>query len=348
MRLCAAGLSFAVVAFGAPWAHSLCPCAVRRTSGPSGPRDRAQRALAHRVHRRHDKEGCEVGRSSSCGISDPASPGAAGARAGAPVPLAHEGLGGPPSRLGRDRPKPSAVLRACPGAASFLAAPLRRRSPGLFAHSASPVAPGPLPLRGSAPARRARPPLRGPGPAPSARACACRGRAPRLPPRLSRSAACAPLRGSAGTRWPRCALGAALLRCGLPPRCFGRPCCARPCPCASRGPAGSPPARPFGLRARRAPAPGALAARGAAFCGPGPRGFLAGCARLLARACPRCAGARLGCCASCAAVVGRASPLPPPRPGRPRWGLPGSAWPPALGAPAPGPCGPPPAGLAWA
>ena len=46
-------------------------------------------------------------------------------------------------------------------------------------------------------------------------------------------------------------------------------------------------------------------------------------------------------CAACAAVVGRASPLPPPRPGRPRWGLPGGAGLPALGAPAPGPCGPP-------
>lgn len=63
-----------------------------------------------------------------------------------------------------------------------------------------PLAPGPLPLRGAASARRARP--RGPG------------RSPRLP----RSARVRRCRGSPGACWPRCASALPLLRCGLPVR----------------------------------------------------------------------------------------------------------------------------------
>lgn len=53
-------------------------------------------------------------------------------------------------------PDPLVYLAACPGAASFLAAPLRRRSPGLFAHFAPALrlpGPGPAPPPPGSPAR---------------------------------------------------------------------------------------------------------------------------------------------------------------------------------------------------
>lgn len=111
-----------------------------------------------------------------------------------------------PSRLipwAFDMPKElKAVCAPGPGAASSLAAaPVGAAPPVLFAHFASPLAPGPLPLRGSASARRARPPP--PGAAPRLIRSACVRASVGRPPWRSLGPAelRAALRSAAGFRW---------------------------------------------------------------------------------------------------------------------------------------------------
>lgn len=207
----------------------------------------------------------------------------------APGPGAHSGAPPVPPAPGRLR-RPSQKL----------CARLRGRWPRFFAHSASPPAPGPLPLRGSAPARRARALLRPLRPGPPA---------PPLGP-------CAPLCGSVGSRCRRSpAAPSAPLR---PPYSVG----LAPAPgrrWASRRPAGPPrglaPSGGFGGFPRppaSAPrsGPGACAALWAALwarCAPGP---------LAAR--PRLRGLA-GCLSGGAAVVVGLSPAPP-RPAAPAGG----------------------------
>ena len=104
----------------------------------------------------------------------------------------HKGAPAPPGL----RPHPS-CSRARPAGPSSLGL-----SAGLFARSASPPAPGPLPLRGSASARRGRRRFAGPV---RGIAAALRLPGPPLGPRppappLGRSAR---LRASSGSRWPR-------------------------------------------------------------------------------------------------------------------------------------------------
>lgn len=143
------------------------------------------------------------------------------------------------------------------------------------------------------------PPLRGSGPAPSALPLVALPGPRPLPP-APPFGPCAPLCGSVGALWPRCASALPLLWCGLPVRSpFLRAGAARalrgfpagsplgPPPCASSL---APPFRaPVGLRARRLPARG--------LCGPSgrsgglrPRAFPArGCRRLLPSAGVWCA-----------------------------------------------------------
>ncbi len=150
----------------------------------------------------------------------------------------------------------------------------------LFARFASALAPGPLPLRASASGRRARPPLRGPGPAlaPSLRSPGpALGPSPPAPP----LGPCAPLRGSVGARWPRCAwVALAALR----PPCLVGLASSRASPCASRVPRRGPPlarplrgfgagglrpggpARPFGPLVLASGPPGLLCSRGLPRC----------------------------------------------------------------------------------
>lgn len=216
----------------------------------------------------------------------------------------------------------------------------------LFALSASPAAPGPLPLRGSAPGRAARCRFAGPvrRSAPSGLFGPRRARPSAVPPRLPRSGSCAALRASAAARWPRCASALPSLRCGLPVRSpllrlvLGSG--------ASRVPRRVPPSPPASrLRGRLAPAPGALAALRAAFPAFGPRGLWAarparaGLAALLR-----------GCCGGCGLRPGL-----PPAPAAPSggsrgargpfgWASPPAAWvgflPPLLRLP-PGRCAAP-------
>ena len=217
------------------------------------------------------------------------------------------GAGPHPGRAGRYRPAPSVVC--APGAVGPLFCALR-----------VPLAPGPLPLRGplrrGAPAAAVAAPVRAFRPSASLR----RGRAPGVPPG-STARACAPLRGSCASRWPRCAWGrpppaagflrVPLLRSVLPAALrVAPPGPPLPVRCRGFGPGGF---RPRGLRGLRPLSPAS-----------GPGAF--GCA-------PRLRGLRCLCCGCCG---GRGLlPLPPPRPCAPRWGAAGSAWPPALGAPAP-------------
>lgn len=208
---------------------------------------------------------------------------------------------------------------ALPAALCALRAPRLRRGPCPCAGSLRRGAPGA--------AARARfvarlPPcaaLRSPGPplGPS-------------PPALSLGP-CAPLRGSAGARWPRCAWVRAALGCGLPALRSGRPCSASPSPLRFAWPRRAPPGPPASrLRGRLPPAPGALRGPSGRLFRLRPPGLWRAAGALLACPGARCALSRL----SGRSVV-RASPLLPPRPCRPRWGLPGSAWPPAWGLPPP-------------
>lgn len=162
------------------------------------------------------------------------------------VPAPRQNAAGPPVPGGRVAPTPSAVCgpasgplvprcRACGrGPLRFLRTtrPLLRRGP---CPCARPLRRGPPGPRFAAPVRRMRPP--------SLRSVA--GAGPRrVPPALSLGP-CAPLRGSAGTRWPRCAWGrppfaAGFLRCAAVALAL-----CRPPRCASRGPAGSPLRRPL-------------------------------------------------------------------------------------------------------
>lgn len=259
-----------------------------------------------------------------------------GARAGplAPAP------GGLPSRLGRwNGPDPQRYARPRRGR-SFLAAPLWGAPRRSLRTPRPPLAPGPLPLRGVAPARRARRRCAGPvrRSAPSLRCAPVAGPAPRaLPPGslarplcaaarlrgrslapLRLGSGCARLRASGAALWSpllRFALAAAL-RVAPPGPPRARPLrgfgggCLRP-----RGPA-----RPFGPLVSP-PAPGALARRWRAARVPrGPLRLVAS-VRVLCR-------------------PGFSPASPPPLP--PPLGAPGEREASGLGAPAPGPCGPPP------
>lgn len=215
-------------------------------------------------HRRRDARGIQGMRPTRCVY--PASNCMAPGRGpgpppgGHPVPAGASGVG----------PRPSAVC----GPASLRSAfsPLRVPPCG--------GAPAPPRVRSG----RGRPrPLRGPGPSFSPSASPPRARASAPAPRLPRSASCAPLRGSAGSRWPRSP-------------CPG-PC---PAPAALRasggrfsGPwllgfAGSPPGPPGAARWRGfGPGllpPGGGAASGRLLPASPPGGFLR------ARACPRLGG----------------------------------------------------------
>ena len=170
-------------------------------------------------------------------------------------------------------------VRACSGAARPSLPRLRARLPSAFC--ALRVPPCAASLRGSAPARPARPPLRGPGPAPSARPRFARlpgpGPAP-CPPALPLGP-CAPLRGSAGARWPRCAWGR--LRFAAP-SLFGRACFVSASPLRFAWPRrGLPGASASRLRARWPPPRGPARPFGPLVLASGPRGF---CARAAGRA----------------------------------------------------------------
>ena len=182
-----------------------------------------------------------------------------------------------------------------------------------FAHSAAPFAPGPLPLRG--PLRRG-----APGAASRARSgpwgprFARRARPPGLPPRLRRSAACAPLRGSAGARWPR--LVRAPASAPAAGSLFGRPCSA------------PPPPRPSAWPRRVPPAPSRFAGFGGGCLRPrGARGLWprsGGCAPRGLAARPRLRG--LAGASFVPLFVPWGSPLRPPAP-PPPLGAPGGARP---------------------
>lgn len=193
------------------------------------------------------------------------------------------------------------VCAPAQGVSAAVPAPLALRAPpGLFAHSASPLAPGPLPLRGSAPGRRARrryaaPPLAGPPPAgsprlpraPRVRACALRGA------RCSRKAWASPLYAAGFLRY---APGALAPFGGAPAFCVWR-----------RVPQ---PASPSGLRGRLGSAAGRKGGKAALLVRFAPSGFHA---RVLAPAALPFPGS--------AAEAGGFSPAPLPSP------------PPTLGAP---------------
>lgn len=191
-------------------------------------------------------------------------------------------------------------VRACSGAAPAVAA--ASRPPPLFAHSASPVAP----LRCAGPLRRGPPGPRFAAPvrrlAPALASLGCRGRAPRRGPPAPPLGPCAPLRGSAGARWPRCAWGRPPLRCGLPVR---SPFLRSGLPAALRvAPPGPPRRVRFAASGPVASAPGACAALRAACSGLRPPGLL--CSRGL----PRCAITSGGGCQDqasgpCGAVLDR-------------------------------------------
>lgn len=305
-------------------------------------------ALGHKVRRNNTKRIAKSEPPCCCGneaLQQVAT--LAGARAGSRGPLRGPTL--PAWALASSGPRPSVV---CAPAG---------RWPAFFAHSASPVAPGPLPLRGSAAARRAcrrfaapvrlfAPSLRSPGPGP--------GRSPRLsrsalvrrfaaPRALAAPAALGvalrPLRASAAALWSPllCSALPSALRVGppgppLPVRCrlrrFGGSAAARlracaPLACSSGSAALAPAAScPGGLR-------GPLARL---FWPPAPGAFWLRAARLRS-ACCLCRG-----CLSLAALACRllllpwlrGSPCLPPAPAAPL-GLAGSARPPALGALAP-------------
>lgn len=166
------------------------------------------------------------------------------------------------------------------------------------------AAPGPLPLRSPRRGRRPRPPLSRPRSGLSGPRFAPRGRAPAVPPG---SVARPLVRRFAA---PRALAAAAVV--SLPLAALRAPCpvalaplVVAPLPRVGR----RVPPRPSALRrwARRAPArgPGGCRRRSLPF---GPRAWW--CSRAPAR---------------CAGALSVGSPLPPPRPCRPRWGLAGSA-----------------------
>jgi len=244
-------------------------------------------------------------------------------------------LSGMRARAGAARSslRPSGAL---PAALCALRAPRLRRGPCPCAGSLRRGAPGAA-ARARSVARL--PPcaaLRSPGPplGPS-------------PPALSLGP-CAPLRGSAGARWPRCAWVRAALGCGLPALRSGRPCSASPSPLRFAWPRRAPPGPPASrLRGRLPPAPGACAALRAACSASGPRGFgapLARCSRGPARAAlvlRWAAALPLGGCLS-GVLPCFPPPLPPPLGAlgeRVASGL-GAPAPPLRGSPGWGPPGP--------
>ena len=268
-----------------------------------------------------------------CGPTAPQGPGWGPRPVG---PLTGHSWGTPPplgaSRFARARPDPFAVCarlgRAPRGvSAPRLAAgrafrPDQRPRPSLFAHSASPLAPGPLPLRGAASARRARRRFAGPVRRipPSAPLGPRRPRPSRLPPGsparpLLRARPCgaSPSRGS---RWPR--LPGASPRFASGSLAGGRPRFVSGSPLVSAWPRRVPPGAPASrLRGRLAPAPGG--ARGlwaALFCAPPPgaffprprpRGLRAGVAR--------CPGSLFSTAVPGRQVLPQAPSRPPPPPG---------------------------------
>lgn len=213
---------------------------------------------------------------------------------------------GPPVPRGL-RPHPSGS-RACPAGPSSLGL-----SAGLFAHSASPPAPGPLPLRGSAPARRGRRRFAGPV---RGIAAALRLPGPPLGPRppappLGRSAR---LRASSGSRWPRAPC--------RPIRAAVGSLFASPLLCSGSA-VGLPWPRRGPLRAARFAASGAA---GSVARGGGPFASL----RALLRRAPRSGSAPAPARAWlasrwCCGGRGVLPCAPPPR--RPRWGLRGARCP---------------------
>lgn len=212
-------------------------------------------------------------------------------------------------------PGPAVVLRGGPASRSSLRVGPTGRRPSLL-RTPRAAAPGPLPRRSPAPARRAR----------AARVLRC------APP-LRRSASCAPLRGSAGARWPRRVAPPHPLRCGLaaPPclrsgsaaprrGCGGCSACPlRASPARPSAPA--PLARPYGprfvplrgpgllLRARARA--GLLSLRGVLPCAPPPRRPRWG---LRGARCPLG-----GFAPASGSRFSRPSAAPPPRCARPRW-----------------------------
>ena len=217
-------------------------------------------------------------------------------------PPGPRGLPPPP---GAGLPAPSAVCAPAP------ACRLRRRSASAFCAAA--LRPAPLP-RGVPPppggARRAR--SRAPGPGPPA-ACPW--------PRPSSGGGCAPRRLVGPC--PRAACRALLCRAraGPPPGPFW----------------GAPLRAPGGCGGCRSGCPLGVAV------GPPGRFFPSAWARCLWSVVDRSWAALLGLLFVRPGALLRwwpwGSPLRPSRPRRPRWGLRGSARPPALGAPAPGPAG---------
>ena len=217
-----------------------------------------------------------------------------------------------PGARGHNRPHPGRLGAPLSHPDPLLCA---RRAPlGPFLRAPRPAAPGPLPLRSSAPARRARRRFAGPFRrfAPSGLS-ALPGPAPRgFPPGSpARGPARGPFPASVPARCRRCP-GLALAALRAPCSVALAPSRARPLGFASarRVPPAPSAAR---LRGRLAPAPGACAALRAACLGLRPPGLC-----LRARACPRLLlplRRRFGCrwALPCA---------PPPR--RPRWGLRGA------------------------
>ncbi len=244
-----------------------------------------------------------------------------------------------PVAFGSLRKSGSARLRAGPSSLGF--------SGPLFAHFASPLAAGPLPLRGSASARRAR--SRFAGPVRRLRpAFGLRARPRAVPPGFLSAGPAVGFAASPGLRaGPDCLRPRLRVAAGS---LFGRPCFARPWALCSAWPRGFLSPRPFGLRglssslrsSAAAPAPGPLAALRPPFSGLWPRGLLA--ARVLASACwaalavlpgvlPRCLGfacSRWLCCAALAPAGARCSAAPRRAPFSP---APLPSPPPPLGTP---------------
>lgn len=226
------------------------------------------------------------------------------------------------ARLGR-APRGVSAPRLSAGRACR---PDQRPRPSLFAHSASPLAPGPLPLRGAASARRARRRFAGPVRRipPSAPLGPRRPRPSRLPP----GSPARPLLWArpgglalAGRSLAPTDRGFPSLRGGLPHG--GSPLLRLGVAPGQRvAPPGPPPGAPASrLRGRLAPAPGGFARASPALFSPRPPGLLSSPAPA------RAPGGGPRCCIVRSfhplSLVVRFSPKPPPVP-RPRWG-PGEA-----------------------
>lgn len=219
-----------------------------------------------------------------------------------------------PHSPGRGSPSQGRGSAALAGG-RFVPRSARWAAPGLFAHSA-PSRPGAKGARrGSvAPARAARPPLRGPANG--------RGRPPRQPPG-SAARPCAPLaarafsrlRAARALRLRRLSLGPVVAAPGLRRLRASVAALWSPLPASapSRRPARPPPGPPWRVRYAASGPPGS--ARGGAGGGcaaPFPRAPPA--LFMLASARVRCAANPAPCCAAVAALSRWLLPLPPSRP----------------------------------